>query len=70
MEGILKFNLPEEESEFRLATGARDLYCALWEIDRFLRGEIKHGDISDEICEAYEKLRELLHEQVDMERYE
>lgn len=43
-EGILKFNLPEEEHEFKTATQARQLYCALWEVDSQLRALVKYDE--------------------------
>lgn len=63
MEGILKFNLPEEESEFRMAVNAGNYYSSLWEMDQWLRSQIKHNDnLSEDEYRAYETARTKLRE--------
>lgn len=44
MKAILEFNLPEEQSEFELASNANKYYSILWELDQHLRSKIKYAD--------------------------
>lgn len=44
MKAILEFNLPEEKSEFKLASNANDLYCVLWDLDNELRRLLKYNE--------------------------
>lgn len=37
MEAILKFQLPEEKSEFNFATQGSDWWNVCWEMDQWLR---------------------------------
>ena len=68
MKAILEFNLPEEKSEFNFANKGSDWWSVCWEMDQWLRGQIKHApdSMSDdtyktlELCRA--KLRELIDE--------
>ena len=64
MEGILKFNLPEESDEFNRACNAMAMSIALWDFDQKLRSIIKYESdkYSDDYVTAVEKMRELLHE--------
>ena len=49
----LKFNLPEEKSEYDLAIKGGDYYSALWEIDQRCRSITKYGEKIDvyELCD-------------------
>jgi hypothetical protein len=40
---ILKFDLPEEQDEFKLATKGADFYSILWDHDQWMRDSIKYG---------------------------
>ena len=60
MKAILIFNLPEDNQEFELATKASKMYCTLWELDNWLRQEIKYKD--KELDEVRDKLHELMKE--------
>ena len=60
MKAILEFNLPEDNQEFELATKASKMYCTLWELDNWLRQEIKYKD--KELDEVRDKLRELMND--------
>ena len=42
-EAMLKFNLPEEENEFRNASNAQDMASAIWEFGQLLRKYKKYG---------------------------
>lgn len=57
MEAILKFDLPEEEAEFRYAQQGRDALLTLWDIDQRCRGILKHGDPSDETAAILKEIR-------------
>jgi hypothetical protein len=44
MKATLSFNLPEDTEDFELASKARDLHCALWDIaQEVFRPARKHG---------------------------
>ena len=42
MEAILKFNLPEDQDQFDVATKAMDWSLLVWHIDQFIRNKIKY----------------------------
>ena len=44
MEAILKFNLPEEAIEHLRCVKADSLYLSLWELDQYLREQIKYHE--------------------------
>jgi hypothetical protein len=44
----LRFQLPEEEHEFRRAMLGDLAIQTLWHVDQHCRGAIKHGDVSQE----------------------
>jgi hypothetical protein len=60
MKAILEFNLPEDKQEFELATKASKMYCTLWDLDQWLRSEIKNKD--KELDDVRDKLRELMYD--------
>lgn len=60
MEAILKFNLPEDREDFDLACKASNYSHALWEIDDWLRGELKYSELSDETYKSFEIVRKKL----------
>ena len=67
MEAILKFELPDEQSEYDLVNKASDMYSLLWDFDQWLRSEIKYGSdkfTSDE-RDVLDKVREKLYEIFD-----
>lgn len=43
MIATIRFNLPEEESDHRLAVNAGRVASALWDYDQKLRGWLKYG---------------------------
>lgn len=57
--GTLTFNLPEEQSDFKLASNATNWYLVAWDIDQYLRDKIKYPEDtkSDEYYEALEQVR-------------
>ena len=59
MKATLEFNLPDDNQDFELATKASKLYCTLWEMDQWLRGETKYKD-NEQLDQVRDKLRELM----------
>jgi hypothetical protein len=64
MEAILKFDLPEENPEFRLAVNASKWYSVVWDMDQYLRSQTKYApdNMPDEVYETLSKTREKLFE--------
>ncbi len=65
MEGILKFNLPDDNTEFNLAVNAFKYWNVIYEFDQQLRNKLKYDNISDEEYEIYDKMRESLHDLIN-----
>lgn len=61
-EAILKYNLPEEESEFRLALDGGRYYVVLRELERYIRDQIKHKSGDKSMKETFESVRDKLYE--------
>ena len=62
MEAILKFNLPEDREEFAVASKAQDLYFVIWDLEQYLRSELKYKELDSTTYKAYERLRDKLYE--------
>ena len=64
MEAILKFNLPEEQTEFNNAVNGAKWSLVAWELDQWLRSQIKYSpdEMSQEAYDAFEQCRDKLHE--------
>lgn len=65
MEAILKFNLPEEQPEFEMATNGSKMHSVLWEMDQWLRAQYKYmpdEEYSEDKYETFEKCRDQLRE--------
>lgn len=64
MKAILEFNLPDDDQEYDLANNAMRFWSVLWELDNVLRANTKYApdDMSDDDYDAYQKIRETLHE--------
>jgi hypothetical protein len=62
MKATLKFNLPEDQSEFDQAINASKYHSVIWNLDQWLRSETKHGMLPEERDEAYQDIRQKLHE--------
>jgi hypothetical protein len=60
MNGILEFNLPEENDDFQAALNGHNYKSAIWDFDQLLRSEMKYKELSDETYQAYEWCREEL----------
>tara|TARA_B110000285_G_C14578194_1_gene360918 strand:- start:211 stop:447 length:237 start_codon:yes stop_codon:yes gene_type:complete len=65
MKAILKFNLPEDNQEFKLATKASDWWNVCWQMDQWLRAQYKYmpdEKYSKEKYDAYYEARDKLFE--------
>lgn len=63
MEAILKFNLPEDQTEFEFASQGSNMWNALWEMDQWLRSQYKYmpdTEYSEDKYNAYYEAREQL----------
>jgi len=59
MKAILEFNLPEDQPEFNNAIKGGDWKYVCWQMDQYLRKEIKYNDDnSEEQLKVYEGVRE------------
>jgi hypothetical protein len=58
MKAILVFDLPEEQEEHETAVNAVKWYSAMYDLDQYLRGQLKYNDAGED----YEKIRDELHE--------
>jgi hypothetical protein len=59
---ILRFRLPDEQSEFNAAMQGADAKSAIWQIDQYCRSVCKHGEPSEETREHLEHIRRLIGE--------
>lgn len=57
---ILEYNLPEDKEELDITMKASHYFCALEDLDNFLRGKIKYGEQSEEITAIYQEVRDKL----------
>jgi hypothetical protein len=62
MEAILKFNLPDEQSDFESAVNGYKWQLAMWELDRYLRTNTKYAsdETPEHTIDALEKTRDEL----------
>lgn len=67
MKGTLEFNLPDEQSDFNLASNATKWYLVAWDMDQHMRSILKYGDDetkSDDYYKAVEEIRADLYERM------
>lgn len=57
---ILRFTLPEEESEFKTCQQGQAAKIALWDIDQRLRSLLKHGEPTPEQRQLAEEIRNMI----------
>ena len=64
MKAILKFNLPDDQHEYAMATQGSAMHSVLWDMDQWLRSQTKYApdDMSEDTYKAFELCREQLHE--------
>ena len=69
MKAILKFNLPDEQHEYAMATQGSAMHSVLWDMDQWLRSQTKHApdDMSEDTYKAFELCREQLREFINNE---
>jgi hypothetical protein len=61
----LRYQLPEEEHEYRRAMLGDLAIQTLWHVDQHCRGAIKHGDVSQGDGEAMlQQIREMIPEEL------
>ena len=61
---ILEFSA-EEQHELNIALNGWRYHSVIWELQQYLRGEMKHGDLTDEQYHSYEKIRTKLYDLID-----
>ena len=63
MKAILKFNLPDDQHEYAMATQGSAMHSMLWDMDQWLRSQTKYApdDMSEDTFKAFELCREQLH---------
>ena len=59
---ILRFRLPDEQTEFTAAMQGADAKAAIWQVDQYCRSILKHGEPSEETRQQLEQIRQLLRE--------
>jgi hypothetical protein len=66
MKAILEFNLDEQDDEMahKRAVKSLDMALTLWDIDGYLRGQIKHApdSMSPEVYSTLQDVRDKLYE--------
>ena len=64
MKTILEFSA-EEQDEANIAINGWRYHATIWEFQQWLRGEMKHGDLTEEQYDSYDKIREKLFEIIE-----
>ncbi len=62
MTATLTFTLPEEQEEFYHAARGADWRMTLEDIDGYLRGRLKHEELTPDADKALDEARQKLHE--------
>ena len=64
MKATLKFKLPQDYEDYRMAVNASAYHHILFSLDQWLRGFIKYppDDMSEEKYATYQEVRDKLHE--------
>jgi len=64
MKATLEFNLPDDEVDFDLAVNGAKWMGTMWQLDQWLRSQIKHptDSMSDDTYKAFEDTRDKLYE--------
>ena len=67
MKAILEFNLPEDQIEFEFTTNGSKWWNVCWDMDQWLRGNIKHApdSMSDDEYKTYKLCRNKLRLLID-----
>lgn len=67
MEAVLKFNIPEEQSEFEMASNASKWHLVLWDLDQWLREQLKHAQRPEIDCVILQEVRSKIYELMEDE---
>lgn len=63
VKATLEFNLPEDNVEFKDATNGTSWKLTLWEMDQYLRSQLKYNDkLTQEQHDILQEARDKLHE--------
>jgi hypothetical protein len=66
MKAQLTFKLPEEQEEFNDAVNGNAFKAVIWELDQYMRSQIKHNHLPDlvemKIVEIRDELRGIMDE--------
>ena len=62
MEAILKFDLPDDKTEFEAATKSMDWAILAWDIEQYIRNRLKYQTEKLDTSSAKEELELLRHE--------
>jgi len=62
MHVILRYRLPDEQTELNAAMQGADAKATIWQVDQYCRGVLKHGEPSAETRRHLEEIRETLRE--------
>lgn len=62
MIATLKFDLPDEEVDFRAALQGPEAKAVLWEIDQRCRSLLKHGNPGEDLAAFAEEVRLIIRE--------
>lgn len=65
MTAKLTFNLPSDEVEFQDAINGNRYRAVIWEMDQYLRSQLKHQELTDEVQEKVQEIRDELHSIID-----
>ena len=65
MLATLRFELPDEEYDFKAAMSARESLRVIAEIDEYCRGQLKHGTPSEESKMILRTIREMVTPEID-----
>jgi len=62
MKGILEFDLRDDQKEFETACNAGKYKSLIWDLDQFLRNEVKFNDnLNVHTVNAYQAIRDKIH---------
>jgi hypothetical protein len=65
MKAQLTFKLPEEQEEFNDAVNGSAFKTAIWELDQYMRSQLKHGELPDDVHDKVQEIRDQLHSILD-----
>jgi len=64
MKATLKFKLPQDYEEYRMAVDGSTIHHVLYALNQWLRGKIKYpeDDVSEDTYNAYQEVRDKINE--------